>query len=193
MQPLTHADILAADDYARTRDELRRQIMVQKDRRRVLVGDHCSVHFENRDTLRYQVHEMLRVEHSWTKPGAIDDELHAYNPLLPGHGELSTTVMFEYETAESRAEQLSKLTGIDRHFWLVVGDAPRIPGQFDRMQISEGKISSVQFVRFALDRRQRELLSTDGTVVRIVIDHPAYQAQAVLGETTRKAIAEDVR
>ena len=166
--------------------------MVLKDKRRVIVGEHCSVHFENRETLRYQVLEMLRAEKSWERPGAIEDEFQAYNPLLPGHGELSATVMFEYEAADERAEQLTRLSGIDRHLWLAVGDTPPVLAQFDPMQIGARKISSVQFVRWRLDARQRAALGAEGTVVRLVIDHPHYKAQAVFGEQARKEIAKDV-
>jgi len=189
---LTRSDIPSVEQYERERPELRRRIMVLKDKRRVIVGDHCSVHFENRETLRYQVLEMLRAERSWERPGAIEDEFQAYNPLLPGDGELSATVMFEYERAGERTEQLTRLAGIDRHLWLVIGDTPPVLAQFDPMQIGARKISSVQFVRWRLNAAQRAALAADGTVVRLMIDHPHCKAQAVCGEQTRKEVAKDV-
>jgi hypothetical protein len=192
MTPLTRADLLSAADYTREREAIRRRIMVLKDRRRVIVGGHCSVHFECRETLRYQVLEMLLAEGSWSRPGAIDDELAAYNPLLPGDGELSATVMLEYDTADERASSLAALSGFDRHLWLVVGATPRILARFDSRQVNDEKISAVQFVRWRLDAEQAALLSTEGTVVRITIDHPHYQAQSVLSEQTRQELAQDV-
>ena len=191
MNPLTQRDLLSAGEYERQRDALRRRIIVLKDRRRVGVGDHCSVHFENRETLRYQVLEMLRAERSWNRPGAVEDELAAYNPLLPGDGELSATVMFEYESPEERAAALTALAGIESHLWLRVGATGPVPAQFDPRQIGAAKVSAVQFVRWRLDAAQRALLKADGTVVRLVIDHPAYGAQSVLGEETRREIAGD--
>jgi hypothetical protein len=191
MSPLSASDLMSAADYQRERDGLRRRTMVLKDRRRVIVGGHCSVHFECRETLRYQVLEMLRAEGSWDRPGAVEDELTAYNPLLPGDGELSATVMFEYETPVVRAVQLAALSGIDRHLWLVVGHTPPVLAQFDGRQMAAGKISSVQFVRWRLDALQVTRLAAEGTVVRILIDHPHYQAQSVLSEQTRKEIAQD--
>jgi hypothetical protein len=188
---LTRSDILDAAQYERQRDELRRRIMVLKDRRRVLVGDHCSVHFESRDTLRHQVHEMLRVEGSWTRPGALEDELEAYNPLVPQPGELSATIMFEYETPEERGIHLSRLVGVDRHLWLVIGSEKPVLADFDRLQLDEGKISSVQFVKWRLDDVRRALLKEEGLVVRIVVDHPHYRAQSVLSEQTRREIMHD--
>lgn len=165
MSPLVHSDLLTGPEYEREREGVRRRVMMIKDRRRVLVGDHCSVHFECRETLRYQVLEMLRAERSWSRPGAVDDELRAYSPLLPGTGDLSATVMFEYEASEERSVALSALTGIEHHLWLVVGDTPTILAQFDHRQMDASRVSAVQFVRWSLDATQREALRTDGTVV----------------------------
>lgn len=191
MELLTRADILDKQAYEQARPELRRRVMVQKDRRRVPVGGHVTLHFENRDTMHYQVQEMLRAEESWLRDGALEDELAAYNPLIPQHGELSATMMIEYETAQERARMLPQFVRIDQHLWLQIGDTPRIRAQFDRGQIDEHKVSSVQYVKFALSDEQRRLLAADGTVVRIILDHPAYTAQAVVSEETRKAIAHD--
>jgi len=134
---------------------------------------------------------MLRAEDSWRRPGAVEDELEAYNPLIPGRGELSATIMFEYETPEERAEHLPKFVGIDRHVWLRVGETERLPAVFDRGQIDEHKVSSVQYVKWALDETRRDLLKREGTAVRIIIDHPHYRAQAVLSEQTRNEIKND--
>ena len=165
--------------------------MLLKEKRRVLVGDHVTLHFENRDTMHYQVQEMLRAESSWLRPGAIDEELAAYNPIIPRQGELSATMMIEYATAAERALMLPQFVAIDRHVWLRIGDAPAVLATFDEGQIDEHKVSSVQYVKFALGDEHRRLLATDGTVLRITIDHPAYRAQAVLSEETRKALAAD--
>ena len=191
MHPLTNADIVGQDEYERMRPEFRRRVMVLKTRRRVSIGDHCTLHFENRETMRYQVHEMLRTEDSWTRPGAIDDELRAYNALIPHTRELSATMMLEYETAQERALILPRLVGIDQHLWLRIGDTTPVLAAFEHGQIDGAKISAVQYLKFALSSDQIETLQTDGTVLRVVIDHPAYRAQAVLSEETRKAIADD--
>jgi hypothetical protein len=191
MQQLTTADILDKQAYEQARPELRRRIMVQKEKRRVAVGDHVMFHFENRDTMQYQVHEMLRTEESWLRDGAINDELDAYNPIIPQSGELSATMMIEYATAAERALMLPKVVGIEQHVWLRIGDNAPVPAIFDGSQINEHKVSSVQYVKFTLSDAQRRLLKADGTIIRLVLDHPAYTAQAVLSEDTRKAIASD--
>ena len=191
MKLLTEADILDKAAYERARDDFRRRVMVMKDKRRVAVGDHVTIHFESRDTMHYQVQEMLRAEESWLRPGAVADELEAYNPIIPQAGELSATMMIEYATAAERAVQLPQFVQIDRHVWLQIGDTPPVLATFDRGQIDEHKVSSVQYIKFALSDEQRRLLSADGTVVRLRIDHPAYTAQAVLSEESRKAISRD--
>ena len=191
MRTLTTNDIRSKNDYEAARPEVRRRIMRIKDRRRVLVGAHCSIHFESRDTMRYQVEEMLRAEDSWERPGAVDDELEAYNALIPGPGELSATIMFEYETEAERAEQLPKFVGIDRHVWLKIGETDPVPAVFDRGQIDEHKVSSVQYVKWPIDGERRALLKREGTVVRLLIDHPHYRAQSVLSEQTRDEIKSD--
>jgi hypothetical protein len=191
MQRLTSTDLLDKDAYEQIRADFRRRIMLQKDKRRVLVGEHMSIHFENRDTMLYQVQEMLRAESSWTRPGAVDEELEAYNALIPGDGELSATMMLEYPSAAERSLMLPLFVGIDQHLRLHIGDTAPILALFDRGQIDEHKVSSVQYVRWRLSPEQRELLKRDGTVVRLVVDHPAYMAQAVFAEDTRKAIMHD--
>ena len=191
MERLTRADILDKDAYAQARPDFRRRIMVLKDRRRVLVGNHCTVLFENRDTMHYQVQEMLHAENSWLREGAVDEELEAYNALIPARGELSATLMLEYETPEERARMLPQFVGIDRHVRLQIGDSAQVLATFDRGQIDEHKVSSVQYIKFALSAEQCRMLATEGTVVRLVMDHPAYVAQAVVSEETRKALAND--
>jgi hypothetical protein len=191
MDPLTRSDILPAGEYEAARPDLRRRVMMLKDKRRVPVGDHCTVHFENRETMRYQVHEMLRAEESWNRPGALEDELEAYNGLLPGKRELAATVMFEYDDPAARAERLVQLVGIEKHFWLVIGSVKPVLAEFDRMQMDDERISSVQFVKWKLDEVRCQLLKEEGVVVRIVADHPHYRTQAVFSEQTRREIAND--
>lgn len=191
-QLLSQTDIPTAAEYERTRDQYRRQIMVQKQPRRILVGTNCSVHFENREIMRYQVLEMLRAEGTFGNAEAVEDELHAYNPMITQPGLLCATLMFEYPTEAERLEHLPQLVGIDRHVWLQIGDEPRILGEFDAGQIDAHKVSSVQFIKFRITAAQDQLLQSAGTVVRFSIDHAHYQGVAVLGEETRRAIAADL-
>ncbi len=192
MQPITSAEILSKEEYERERPDLRRRMIALKAKRRVPVGDHATVHFETRDTMLYQVHEMLRAEDSWQRPGAVEDELEAYNPLIPAGEDLSATLMLEYETAEERAHHLEDLVGLDRHLWLQVGDTEPVAALFDHAQVSPTRISSVQYVTWPVDADRSALLCREGTVVRVIIDHPSYRAQAVLAEQTRQEISGDL-
>ena len=191
MQLLTPDDVHSRTEYEAIRPTLRRRILAQKVYRRIEVGAHCSVHFESYDTMRYQVHEMLRVENRWEERDAIEDELRAYNPLIPGNGTLSATVMFEYPDEAERQVQLRRLVGIDRHLWLHIDDTPPVQAVFAGEQMDVDKISSVQYAYWHLRDEQRQLLTQDGTVVRLIFDHPHYAAQAVLSEASRKAIMHD--
>jgi hypothetical protein len=192
MEPIRTDEILGRVAYERARPELRRRIMVLKARRRVPVGEHATLHFESRDTMLYQVHEMLRAEGSGERPRAVEDELAAYNPLVPSGRELSATLMLEYETPEERTVRLRELLDLDEHLWLHIGEGGRVRGVFDRAQVSPTRISSVQYVKFPLSEKQAGLVRAEGTVVRVVVDHPAYLAQAVLGEETRRELARDL-
>lgn len=191
MQWLTPDDIYGREVYEEKRPDLRRRLLVEKARRRVAVGSHCMVHFENRDTMHYQVQEMLRAENSWNLEGAVEAELEAYNPIIPQHGELSATLMLEYEDVQERAESLHKLVGLDQHLWLHIGDTPALRAEFDTRQNEADKIASVQYIKWHLNDMQRQLLQQPGTVVRLRIDHPHYTAQAVFSEETRLAIMHD--
>lgn len=193
MKTIEKSEILSKEEYERRRPDFRRRIMTLKGRRRVPLGDHATLHFETRDTMLYQVHEMLRAEDSWLRQGAVEDELEAYNPLVPSGGALSATLMIEYETPEQRAHQLRELLGIDRHLWLVVSDTEPVLAKFDSAQVSPTRISSVQYVRIPLDGDRIRRIGEEGTVVKVVLDHPSYRAQAVLSEETRRELAGDLK
>lgn len=192
MQPIRADEILSREEYERTRPEVRRRIMARKARRRVPLGEHATLHFETRETMWYQVHEMLRAEGSWSRPGAVEAELAVYNPLIPRSDELSATLMFEYDSPAERAVKLAELVGIEGCLRLLIGNAPPVVAAFDAAQVSPGRISSVQYVKFPLTPEHAELVAREGTVLKVDLDHPAYQAQAVLGEETRKELAADL-
>jgi hypothetical protein len=191
MPLLTQQDIYSRDEYEAMRPALRRRMLTHKAPRRIEVGPHCTVLFESYETMHYQVHEMLRAENNWQVPDAIAAELNAYNPLIPGHGELSATVMFEYTDEAQRQVELRHLVGIERHLWLTIGDTPPILAIFAEEQMDADKISSVQYARWRLNDEQRQLLKQEGTVIRLSFDHPHYRAQSILSESSRQAIMND--
>jgi hypothetical protein len=189
---ITRADILPIERYAAERREHQRRIGEVKRRRRVDVGPFCSFHFENYDTLWFQVHEMLRIERGGELQ--IADELEAYNPLVPNGRELSATVMFEIADPARREMALQRLGGVEDHVFLrFAGETVRgIPDPTRENTSPEGKASAVQFVKFPLSPVQKDKFSVPGTEVTVGIDHPEYRHAAALPEATRQALAEDL-
>jgi hypothetical protein len=192
---LTRADLLDLESYERARPAYRKAIIGLKRLRRVGVGDRVSLVFESRETLRFQVQEMLRVERIH-EPERIQHELDVYNQLLPGPGELSATLFIEITEPTRVRPELDRLVGIDEHVSLVLGEpqeAERIRACFDPDQMEEDRISAVQYVRFSLEPNQVEKLARTDIPARICIDHPSYRAEAQLPDATRRELVDDLR
>lgn len=175
MQPVDISEIKNIADYEAERETLRPRMMALKDRRRVRLGDHLTFLFENRETVRYQIQEMMRIERI-VKPEDIAHEVKTYNELIPARGQLSASLLIEYETPEERAVKLRELLGLEHHIWLEVA-GERTRASFDPRQIATDRISSVQYVKFDLSEFQRAHWREGAS---IVCDHPAYQAERKL-------------
>lgn len=191
MEKLTRADIWSLPEYEPRRAMFRKEIIALKQRRRVPVGDRITFVFENRETLRFQIQEMMRVEHLYDEE-KIAQEIAIYNALIPGEGELSATMFIEIEERDQIRPILERLHGIDSSsaVWMEVG-TDRLPGLFEEGRSSDEKLSAVQYVRFRFTPAARDALLKGSVPVRLVIRHPAYQASALLPEETRRALAED--
>jgi hypothetical protein len=188
---LTKANILPMTEYERVRDTKRRALMAMKQNRRMAVGPYATFIFENYDTMWLQVHEMLRIE----KGGAaqIEDELRAYNPLIPQGNELVATVMFEIEDPVRRAAVLATLGGIEEHMELRV-DGSVIKGRAERdldYTSAEGKASSVQFVHFPFAPAQIVKFRAAVAETILAITHPRYSHMAILPQEVRQELAKD--
>ncbi|MCK6505112.1 DUF3501 family protein [Myxococcota bacterium] len=189
MSPLTRADILPVDRFQQVRQQHLAEVLAHQAVRRVPLGPNMTLLFENRTTMRWQIHEMCRVE--GLHGDKVDHELATYNALLPGPDELSATLLVEYEDAAERDGALRRLVGLDRHLWLALGDR-RLPARFDREQFNEERISSVQFVRLPLDPAARAALADLSQPARLVVDHAAYRATTDLSRATRGALLDDL-
>jgi hypothetical protein len=188
---LTRADILPPADYAAIRSDRRKRITEIKRRRRVGVGPFATFYFENYETMRHQVQEMLHIERGGD--AQIENELAAYNPLVPQGRELVATVMFEIDDPARRASVLARLGGIENHVFLDI-DGQRIRGEPDPTRENtspEGKASSIQFLRFSFTKDQIARFKSAGARVIAGFDHPNYGHMAVLPEPVRAALAED--
>jgi len=193
MTKLTADDIADLRAYEREREAFRAHVIEVKRRRRVPVGPFVTFVFENRDTIRFQIQEMARVERLITD-AAIQQELDVYNPLIPEPGELSATMFIELTSKELLQEWLPKLVGIERTPRLELAGA-RVDAVLDpdhAAQLTrEDVTASVHYVRFALTPEQ--IAAFEAGPVELVVDHPAYQHRAQLGEATIASLLEDLR
>lgn len=182
-------DILGFTAYEKVRQEFRQDVIAKKKNRRVSVGDQVSLVFENRDTVIFQIQEMLRAERI-ADLDKIREEIAVYNELIPDAGELSATMFLEIEEQSHLREDLLKFLGIDEAVALKVG-IHVIPGRFEEGRSKEDKISAVQYVRFPFDA-QAQAAFLGGEKAELVIDHPNYRASVVLSPEVQKSLAEDL-
>ncbi len=188
---LTSADILPWADYARGRAEHRLRVGATKRNRRLEVGPYATFYFESYETMWLQVQEMLHIE----KGGAaqLEDELAAYNPLVPKGAELVATFMIEIDDEPRRRRVLAGLGGVEETAFIQIG-AERIvaaPEADQDRTTAEGKASAVQFVHFPFGQAQIAAFKTPGAQVILGFSHPAYSHMALMPEAVRAEIAGD--
>ena len=131
MQPVDISEIKNIADYEIERETLRPRVLALKERRRIRLGDHLTFLFENRETVRYQIQEMMRIERI-VRPHDIAHEVATYNELIPAQGGLCASLLIEYETPAERDVKLRELLGLERHLWIEVSGAGRTASHFRR-------------------------------------------------------------
>jgi hypothetical protein len=188
MKPVSTEEIKPIADYEIERAEYRPRMMELKDRRRVRVGGHLTFLFENRETVRYQIQEMIRIERL-VKPAEIRHEVETYNELIPAAGELSASLLIEYEASEQRDVWLRKLSGLENHVWMEVEGAGRTRARFDGRQIAADRLSAVQYIKFPLTPEQTAGFARGA---RIVVDHPDYTAATLLNPEQTAELLSDL-
>lgn len=151
MSNITRADLFSLEEYEDKRNEFRANVMAHKKNRRVELGSHVILHFEDRLLMHYQIQEMLRVEKIFDARG-IEEELNAYNPLIPDGTNFKATMMIQYTDVNERKIMLSKLTGIENQIWVQVEGYDKVYAiaDEDMERASEEKTSAVHFLRFEL-------------------------------------------
>jgi hypothetical protein len=189
MKKIVLDDILGFAAYENAREEFRREIIEKKKLRRVAVGEKISLVFENRDTVIFQIQEMLRAERI-TDLDKIRQEIAVYNELIPNPGELSATLFIEIEDQTHLRDELLKFLGIDEALMFQVGER-QIPGRFEEGRSKEDKISAVQYVRFPFSPEDRQAFLA-GAPVEVVIDHANYRARKLLSAAVRESLAQDL-
>ena len=177
MPHLRHEDLWSLEDYARRRNAFRAEVMAHKRRRTVHLGEHLTLLFEDLTTVRYQIQEMLRIERTFEAAG-IQDELDAYNPLIPDGSNLKATLLIEYADPLERAARLRELKGIERVCWMRVDGFDKVfaVADEDLSRENEEKTSAVHFLRFELTPAMRRMLKS-GAALGMGVDHSAYAVQ----------------
>ncbi len=190
MRKLALDDVRPPRLYERVRAEARRRVIELKRARRVALGPCVTLVFENRDTVRFQIEEMLRAEHV-EDPARIREEIESYNALLPDEGALAATLFVEVVGGAAIRDALQALAGIDEHLALEAGGAVA-RGAFEAGRAEADRISAVQYVRFPLPPPLRAALATPGATIALVSDHPEYRHRVTLSDATRASLADDL-
>jgi hypothetical protein len=193
MKKLTRQDLLSLEDYSARRAELRAQVMAHKKDRKVHIGPSATLYFEDRETIRYQIQEMLRAERIFEAAG-IRDELDAYNPLIPDGSNWKATFMIEEPDVERRRQLLAGLVGVEDRVWVRVDgfDAVYAIADEDLDRSTADKTSSVHFLRFELTT-EMTAAAKQGASLSVGIDHRNYPHQLEpVADPVRLALVADL-
>ena len=193
MDKLIRSNLMTLEQYADERENFRARVIAHKNNRRVAIGPNVTLYFEDSLTMQYQIQEMLRLERIF-EADKIQEELDAYNPLIPDGSNLKATMMIEFPDVEERRTELQRLVGIETALWLMVGDLSRVTpiANEDLDRETADKTSAVHFVRFELSEQMITSLRS-GEQLFIGIDHPAYRYNTQVSTSTRSSLGRDLR
>ncbi len=182
MRPVKREEILDYITYTEKRSKLQSSVLKQKEPRRIHLGEYLTFLFENTDTVRYQIQEMMKAEQI-VKEEAIQHEIDTYNELLGSKGELGCVLLIEIADANERPRKLKDWLGLQEKVYLTLDSGERIYAEWDKRQIDEEKLSSVQYLKF----------NTSGNAPKAIgVDHPGLQDEAVLSDKQLEALKEDL-
>ncbi|MEW8101518.1 MAG: DUF3501 family protein [Candidatus Thiodiazotropha endolucinida] len=193
MTHLSHSDLYSLEEYARIRQEFRTRVIDHKKSRRLPIGPHAALYFEDELTMQYQIQEMLRIERIFEQQG-IQDELDVYNPLIPDGMNWKATFMMEYHDVDERKKALASLIGIEEAIWVEVAgfDKVRPIANEDLERSTEEKTSAVHFLRFELTQPMIDALK-GGATLSVGIDHPNYDYTVDdLESSVRESLIKDL-
>lgn len=190
--PLSRSDLMSLEQYAENRSKFRKRVIAHKKHRRVGIGPHLFLYFEDRLTVQYQVQEMLRIEKIF-EAASIQEELDAYNPLIPDGHNLKATAMLEYQDVDQRKQQLALLKGIENLVWIQVeGFAPVFSiSNEDLERSNDEKTSAVHFMRFELTPPMIKALH-EGASLHMGSRHESYLHEVKVDEDSRTALLADL-
>jgi hypothetical protein len=184
-------DLLPSDVYAKSRKQIRKDLVEFKKNRRIALGPYATFYFESFETMVAQVQEMLHIEKGGDEQ--LKDELIAYNPLVPNGKELTATLMFEIDNPLSRGAFLGKVGGIEEKIFIKINDeiVKAVPEEDVDRTSAEGKASSVQFIHFKLNDDQISKFKSDSATIELGIDHKEYTHTTRLAENSVKSLCAD--
>ena len=185
-------DLLSLEEYDSKRDSIKKELISHKKNRTINIGDNIVLIFEDYMTIKYQVQEMLRIEKIFNKK-EIQEEIDAYNPLIPDGTNLKATMLIMFPDVEVRREMLFKLHDIENNVWLSSGDKKIIAyADEDLDRSTDEKTSAVHFLRFQLEQDDiADFISS--SEVRIGVDHPEYNKEILLEESAKKSLQDDLK
>jgi len=192
MPAIARDSLLTLEAYAKERSAFRARVLAHKRNRIVHVGPHVTLLFEDELTIRYQIQEMLRIEKTFDESG-IQQEVDAYNPLVPDGSNLKATMLLEYEDADARRAALAELRGIEDYVFLRVAGFPPVQAIADEdlERENDAKTSAVHFVRFELTPEMIAAFKA-GTPVALGVDHPNYKAEVgAISPLVQETLASD--
>ncbi|AEJ39131.1 conserved protein of unknown function [Sulfobacillus acidophilus TPY] len=189
MKPLTLSDIMDIRDYERARDHIRRQVIALKKVRRVGIGPRVSVVFENRETMKFQIQEMCRIEHI-VDPALVQQEIDVYNDLLPEGLAIGATLLIELVQQDDMPAILKELSGLEETVWLTFGDQ-KVHAEAELGRSTEEKTSTVHYLTFRFTPAQRQALAETDRA-ELVTTHPAYSYRTPLAPTTVASLVADL-
>lgn len=178
MPTISRDSLLTLEAYARQRKAFRAKVIAHKKHRTLHLGEHLTLIFEDELTIRYQIQEMLRIEKTFEEEG-IQDEIDAYDPLVPDGTNFKATMLIEYADVEVRRRELARLRNVEDRLWVQVEGAPRVYAIADEDldREDEEKTSAVHFVRFELTDAMAAALR-GGAALSVGVDHENYRAEA---------------
>jgi hypothetical protein len=184
-------DLLPSDVYAKSRKQIRKDLVAFKKDRRIALGPYATFYFESFETMVAQVQEMLYIEKGGDEQ--LKDELIAYNPLVPNGKELTATLMFEIDNPILRAAFLGKVGGIEEKIFMKINDeiVNAVPEEDVDRTSAEGKASSVQFIHFKLNEDQVSIFKSDSVTIELGINHKEYTHTTRLAENSVKSLCAD--
>ena len=184
-------DLLSLEEYDSKRDSIKKELIIHKKNRTISIGDNIVLIFEDYMTIKYQVQEMLRIEKIFNKK-EIQEEIDAYNPLIPDGTNLKATMLIMFPDVEVRREMLFKLHDIENNIWLSSGGKKIIAyADEDLDRSTDEKTSAVHFLRFQLEQEDiADFISS--SEVKIGVDHPEYNKEIVLDSLAKKSLQGDL-